>query len=110
MKFCKKYPEYMQGQQNGLPGVGFKKLKKMLKKCRRDSQSNKHINGALDTQTCPNHCPGSTGGARLWKWGELGIGGWQGGGATNGMSSKIYCSYNGDLAEWGGLEPRGATP
>jgi E3 ubiquitin-protein ligase BAH len=52
MKFCKKYQEYMQGQQQKkLPEVGFKKLKKILKKCRRDSsQSHK------PSQTCPNQC------------------------------------------------------
>ena len=54
MKFCKKYQEYMQGQeQKKLPEVGFKKLKKILKKCRRDSsQSHK------PSQTCPDHCSG----------------------------------------------------
>lgn len=56
MKFCKKYQEYMQGQEKKLPGVGFKKLKKILKKCRRDFQSQKH----LDVHhTCPQPCPGS---------------------------------------------------
>ncbi|KAL0891686.1 hypothetical protein Bca101_015669 [Brassica carinata] len=37
MKFCKKYEEYMQEQkeEKNLPGVGFKKLKKILKKYRR---------------------------------------------------------------------------
>ncbi|XVF21962.1 hypothetical protein REPUB_Repub12eG0134000 [Reevesia pubescens] len=57
MKFCKKYQEYMQGQEKKLPGVGFKKLKKILKKCRRDFQSKKDVNGVLDIQTCPHHCP-----------------------------------------------------
>ncbi|XVF72615.1 hypothetical protein PTKIN_Ptkin12aG0134900 [Pterospermum kingtungense] len=57
MKFCKKYQEYMQGQEKKLPEVGFKKLKKILKKCRRDFQSKKDINGVLDhIQTCPQHC------------------------------------------------------
>ncbi|KAK7396888.1 hypothetical protein VNO78_18050 [Psophocarpus tetragonolobus] len=50
MKFCKKYQEYMQGQEKKLPGVGFKKLKKILKKCRRNSSS-------LPAITCPDHCP-----------------------------------------------------
>ncbi|CAI9105441.1 OLC1v1004366C1 [Oldenlandia corymbosa var. corymbosa] len=38
MKFCKKYEEYMQVQprKDKLPRVGFKKLKKILKRCRRD--------------------------------------------------------------------------
>ncbi|XWS76562.1 hypothetical protein CRYUN_Cryun01aG0187100 [Craigia yunnanensis] len=58
MKFCKKYQEYMQGQEKKLPGVGFKKLKKILRNCRRDFQSKKNINGVLDhIQTCPQHCP-----------------------------------------------------
>ncbi|CAI9300493.1 unnamed protein product [Lactuca saligna] len=38
MKFCKKYEEYMQSQdQKKLPGVGFKNLKKILKRCRRET-------------------------------------------------------------------------
>ncbi|KAB1202926.1 putative E3 ubiquitin-protein ligase BAH1-like 1 [Morella rubra] len=58
MKFCKKYREYMQGQdQEKLPGLGFKKLKKMLKKCRSDLQSGNGIDGVHDNQTCPDHCP-----------------------------------------------------
>lgn len=58
MKFCKKYQEYMQGQEKKLPGVGFKKLKKILKMCRKDFQSQKDINnGVVDTQTCPHQCP-----------------------------------------------------
>lgn len=50
MKFCKKYEEYMHGQLNGkkLPGVGFKKFKKMLKRCRRDLQS--HTDNSLRRQ------------------------------------------------------------
>ncbi|KAK3021043.1 hypothetical protein RJ639_047290 [Escallonia herrerae] len=61
MKFCKKYEEYMQGQdEKKLPGVGFKMLKKMLKKCRRDLES--HNDGYLlgdhqDTPNCPHQCP-----------------------------------------------------
>lgn len=59
MKFCKKYQEYMQGQERKLPGVGFKKLKKILKMCRKEFQSQKEINkGVVDTQTCPHQCPG----------------------------------------------------
>ncbi|XP_021802409.1 probable E3 ubiquitin-protein ligase BAH1-like 1 [Prunus avium] len=52
MKFCKKYQEYMQGQEKKLPGVGFKKLKKILKKCRREDSHEVH-----DVRTCPDHCP-----------------------------------------------------
>ncbi|KAF5455241.1 hypothetical protein F2P56_024840 [Juglans regia] len=57
MKFCKKYQEYMQGQDKKLPGLGFKKLKKMLKNCRSDLQSGNGIDGVHDSQTCPDHCP-----------------------------------------------------
>ncbi|KAH1081254.1 hypothetical protein J1N35_021015 [Gossypium stocksii] len=51
----------MQGQENQMPGVGFKKLKKILNKCRRDVQSKKKVHGHgafLDLQSCPRHCPG----------------------------------------------------
>ncbi|XP_015891889.2 probable E3 ubiquitin-protein ligase BAH1-like 1 isoform X1 [Ziziphus jujuba] len=57
MKFCKKYQEYMEHQEKKLPGVGFKKLKKILKKCRKDFQSQKDINGVHNVQICPDHCP-----------------------------------------------------
>uniref|UniRef100_A0A0R0F216 RING-type E3 ubiquitin transferase n=1 Tax=Glycine max TaxID=3847 RepID=A0A0R0F216_SOYBN len=57
MKFCKKYQEYMQGQEKKLPCVGFKKLKKILKKCRRNSSSLKPLNASLAAKTCPDHCP-----------------------------------------------------
>ncbi|KAF8387852.1 hypothetical protein HHK36_026514 [Tetracentron sinense] len=56
MKFCKKYQEYMQGQEKQLPGVGFKKLKKILKKCRRELQAHKDLDGIPNTPSCPNHC------------------------------------------------------
>lgn len=54
----------MQGQkEKKLPAVGFKKLKKVLKKCRRDSQSQKgvvlHAHASIaGVKTCPDHCPG----------------------------------------------------
>ncbi|XP_004290787.1 PREDICTED: probable E3 ubiquitin-protein ligase BAH1-like 1 [Fragaria vesca subsp. vesca] len=59
MKFCKKYEEYMQGQEKKLPEVGFKKLKKILKKCRKDFHSEDDINNLAvhDPRTCPDHCP-----------------------------------------------------
>lgn len=39
MKFCKRYEEYMKGRRDReLPWVGLKKLKKILKKCRREFQ------------------------------------------------------------------------
>ncbi|RVW54556.1 E3 ubiquitin-protein ligase BAH1 [Vitis vinifera] len=53
MKFCKKYQEYMQAQEKKLPGVGFKKLKKILKRCRRDLQIQKGLEGVVDIPTCP---------------------------------------------------------
>ncbi|CAA7056159.1 unnamed protein product [Microthlaspi erraticum] len=62
MKFCKKYEEYMQGQKEkkNLPGVGFKKLKKILKKCRRDHVSSRiALNEAISQQhgnNCPREC------------------------------------------------------
>lgn len=58
MKFCKKYEEYMQGQdQKKLPGVGFKKLKKILKKCRREENHFQSQNLDFhnhDSSTCPH--------------------------------------------------------
>ncbi|KAG6645055.1 probable E3 ubiquitin-protein ligase BAH1-like 1 [Carya illinoinensis] len=59
MKFCKKYQEYiyMQGQKEKIPWLGLKQLKKILKKCRSDLQSENGINGVHDNQTCPDHCP-----------------------------------------------------
>ncbi|KAL9360418.1 hypothetical protein Peur_048541 [Populus x canadensis] len=52
MKFCKKYQEYMQGKENQLPAVDFKKLKKILKKCREDFESHQEHDG----QSCPHDC------------------------------------------------------
>ncbi|KAI7984143.1 putative E3 ubiquitin-protein ligase BAH1-like 1 [Camellia lanceoleosa] len=61
MKFCKKYEEYMQGQdQKKLPRVGFKKLKKILKKCRIDLQTHNNkmvLHHHDDSANCPHHCP-----------------------------------------------------
>ncbi|KAG5514231.1 hypothetical protein RHGRI_035585 [Rhododendron griersonianum] len=66
MKFCKKYEEYMQEQNQKelpLPGVGFKKLKKILKKCRRDlhSHDDHEMLNLHDTHqisaNCPHLCP-----------------------------------------------------
>ncbi|KAJ6680169.1 E3 UBIQUITIN-PROTEIN LIGASE BAH1 [Salix purpurea] len=53
MKFCKKYQEYIQGQQKQLPVVDFKKLKKILKRCRKDFESHQDHDG----QSCPHQCP-----------------------------------------------------
>jgi hypothetical protein len=52
MKFFTKRGEYMQGKSEELPGHGFPKLKKILKKCRADFPR------ALGSQTRPDHCPG----------------------------------------------------
>ncbi|KAG1371257.1 putative E3 ubiquitin-protein ligase BAH1-like 1 [Cocos nucifera] len=64
MKFCKRYEEYMQGRsEKELPVVGLKKLKKILKRCRRDFQSqNQHgeEGGGRSPHggnTCPDRCP-----------------------------------------------------
>ncbi|EEF39252.1 probable E3 ubiquitin-protein ligase BAH1-like 1 [Ricinus communis] len=61
MKFCKTYQEYMQNQEKELPGLGFKKLKKILKKCRKDLESHQQLdnNGSpsAHVQHCPHHCP-----------------------------------------------------
>lgn len=71
MKFCKKYQEYMQTQdQKKLPAVGFKNLKKILKRCRTDtilsqnsrrSQSPSPLNDSPhgSSAICPHHCAGT---------------------------------------------------
>ncbi|CAL0311094.1 unnamed protein product [Lupinus luteus] len=56
MKFCKKFQAYMQSQEKKLPVVSFKKLKKIMKKCRRDNQPKEGLNGPLPIKTCPDHC------------------------------------------------------
>lgn len=70
MKFCKKYEEYMQGEfqknKKKLPRVGFKQLKKILKRCRRDLHSRNVIVGhsasdpnlPVNRSSCPHLCPG----------------------------------------------------
>ncbi|GAA0148088.1 ubiquitin-protein ligase [Lithospermum erythrorhizon] len=68
MKFCKKYEEYMHGQgQKKPPGVEFKKLKKILKRCSNDIESHDNplqiqhssnedmINS--NNSVCPHQCP-----------------------------------------------------
>nr|XP_029149409.1 E3 ubiquitin-protein ligase BAH1 isoform X2 [Arachis hypogaea] len=59
MKFCKRYQEYMQGQEKKLPVVGFKKLKKMLKRCsrRHSTSSSSRSSSSLPLNTCPDQCP-----------------------------------------------------
>nr|DAD38073.1 TPA_asm: hypothetical protein HUJ06_008714 [Nelumbo nucifera] len=57
MKFCKKYQEYMRAQDEKLPVVEFKKLKKILKKCRKDFQLRQSSDEVLDVSSCPQKCP-----------------------------------------------------
>ncbi|XP_077218090.1 SPX (SYG1/Pho81/XPR1) domain-containing protein [Tasmannia lanceolata] len=57
MKFCKRYQEYMEGQEKQLPGVGFKKLKKILKRCRKDFPTHKERDEKNPISKCPDHCP-----------------------------------------------------
>lgn len=64
MKFCKRYEEYMKGRRDKeFPRVGLKKLKKILKKCRRESQSQPcprvlEDEGEQDNSSgcCVDHC------------------------------------------------------
>lgn len=64
MKFCKKYEEYLRGQEKKLklPGFHFKRLKKILKNCSRDFQSrHRHGDGAcyaVAIHSCPDQCSG----------------------------------------------------
>ncbi|MED6155513.1 hypothetical protein PIB30_006020 [Stylosanthes scabra] len=65
MKFCKTYQNYMQGQEEKLPGLEFKKLKKIMKKCRSGGcyspimliNHNNNINNNNPTIKCPIQCP-----------------------------------------------------
>lgn len=72
MKFCKTYQEYMEKQEKKLPTVGFKNLKKMLKKCRHqnvrsdhqlrflmddDKASDSDDNNNSIVTRCPHQCP-----------------------------------------------------
>ncbi|KAH7676647.1 Vanadium/alternative nitrogenase delta subunit protein [Dioscorea alata] len=66
MKFCKRYEEYMQGTDENLPGVGLKKLKKMLKRCRTDFRAHEEHQGddgvrdetrdLIPIARCQGHC------------------------------------------------------
>lgn len=65
MKFCKRYEEYMQGKEKELPGVGLKKLKKILKKCRREFKSQDQMDrnpvgdgDSIAQYKCPDECSG----------------------------------------------------
>ncbi|RZR93560.1 hypothetical protein BHM03_00022110 [Ensete ventricosum] len=60
MKFCKKYEEYMQGKrEKDFPGVGLKKLKKVLKRCRRDLESQRQRPEGEEESKCPSSCAGN---------------------------------------------------
>ncbi|GJN10711.1 hypothetical protein PR202_ga28828 [Eleusine coracana subsp. coracana] len=52
MKFTKKYQTYMKEMETELPGVGLKRLKKMLKKCRSELSSHQETGDG----GCPGHC------------------------------------------------------
>ncbi|KAI3973433.1 hypothetical protein MKW92_041857 [Papaver armeniacum] len=59
MKFCKRYQEYMKELEKDLPGVQFKKHKKIFKKCRRrqfPSQTHENDDKKQSITHCPNHC------------------------------------------------------
>ncbi|CAL9106186.1 probable E3 ubiquitin-protein ligase BAH1-like 1 isoform X1 [Musa acuminata AAA Group] len=57
MKFCKKYEEYMQGKrEKDFPGVGLKKLKKVLKRCRRDLEAQRQRREGEEESKCPCSC------------------------------------------------------
>ncbi|WOL00434.1 putative E3 ubiquitin-protein ligase BAH1-like 1 [Canna indica] len=56
MKFCKRYEAYMQGRrEKELPAVGLKKLKKTLKRCRREFQPQHQLEGEGGSK-CPGNC------------------------------------------------------
>ncbi|XP_078436160.1 SPX (SYG1/Pho81/XPR1) domain-containing protein [Wolffia australiana] len=60
MKFGKRYQEYMQGQVE-LPQVGIKRLKNMLKKCRKalppeKNSLNSCVQDASESRCCQQHC------------------------------------------------------
>ncbi|KAK9146947.1 hypothetical protein Sjap_006850 [Stephania japonica] len=64
MKFCKRYQEYMKQRENvDLPGVGFKKLKKILKRCRKreiaaaTSTASRRDDVDSSVSDCPGCCP-----------------------------------------------------
>ncbi|KAJ4753046.1 SPX (SYG1/Pho81/XPR1) domain-containing protein [Rhynchospora pubera] len=72
MKFTKKYEQYLGGErEKGLPLVGLKKLKKLLKACRREMERQERIHehveigetsasiANLESNKCDNHCDGS---------------------------------------------------
>ncbi|KAJ4817797.1 hypothetical protein LUZ62_030363 [Rhynchospora pubera] len=69
MKFTKKYEQYLGGErEKGLPLVGLKKLKKLLKACRREMERQERIHehveigdtsasiANVESNKCDNHC------------------------------------------------------
>ncbi|XP_010234106.1 probable E3 ubiquitin-protein ligase BAH1-like 2 isoform X1 [Brachypodium distachyon] len=59
MKFAKKYETYMKGMEEELPGVGLKRLKKMLKKCRAELGSHQQSSSSSSDAggvRCLGHC------------------------------------------------------
>lgn len=57
MKFCKTYQEYMQNWETQFPGVGFKNLKKILKKCRLEDIESHNSHDQNGASNCPHQCP-----------------------------------------------------
>ncbi|XP_072997154.1 probable E3 ubiquitin-protein ligase BAH1-like 1 [Typha latifolia] len=64
MKFAKKYEEYMQGREKELPVVELKKLKKILKRCRREYHAHQregkegvHGGDCSMENKCTGSCP-----------------------------------------------------
>jgi hypothetical protein len=61
MKFGKKYEAYMRGMEAELPAVGIKRLKKMLKTCRRSTSPSPSPSAAASSdRRCTGHCTGKT--------------------------------------------------
>ncbi|XP_062187596.1 probable E3 ubiquitin-protein ligase BAH1-like 1 isoform X3 [Phragmites australis] len=58
MKFAKKYETYMRGMEAELPGVGLKRLKKMLKKCRSELRSHVGTGSSSACADAVGRCPG----------------------------------------------------
>ncbi|EER99894.1 hypothetical protein BDA96_02G433800 [Sorghum bicolor] len=57
MKFGKKYEAYMRGMEAELPAVGIKRLKKMLKTCRRSTSPSPSPSAAASSdRRCTGHC------------------------------------------------------
>ncbi|XP_020589255.1 probable E3 ubiquitin-protein ligase BAH1-like 1 isoform X2 [Phalaenopsis equestris] len=57
MKFCKRYEEYMKIRRNkDFPVLGLKKLKKILKNCRRESETQPRLIEDEGEQDNPNWC------------------------------------------------------